>query len=293
MRTFIVNFLYYTGISILLFRLSLKLYKKNHIRSISYHGTPSDDLDAFEKHICFFSKYYSDVNRSDLTTFFNEKKWTKNKPGLIISFDDGLKNNLLALPILEKYGFTGWFCIVPSFIDCPTQSQPNYAKEHGIGWHFGKYTERNYALTWEDVVYMSNKHEIVNHTMSHHRINQLENQDLLEKEIIKSKIYIEEKIQKKVEVFCWVGGLFDNYSKPAFDCIVEGGYKYSLMTNSIPLKTDSNPFFIDRNCIDTSFSLNYVIFSLSGIVDIFYNRKRQDLSNILMREIETVREPKI
>jgi peptidoglycan/xylan/chitin deacetylase (PgdA/CDA1 family) len=280
MREIIAKCLYYTGVSFLLFRLSFIFYGKNHIRSISYHGTPAEDLDAFERHIQFYSKYYTNVTKQDLDDFFKNKTWHKNKPGMIVSFDDGHKNNLLAIPILEKYGFTGWFCVVPKFIDCETKVQPEYAQNNGIGLHFGKYIERNYALTWEDVRAISMKHEIVSHTLSHHRINQQEDKLLLEREIKSSKQLIEQQINKKVDVFCWVGGLTENYSKMAFDCIIDSGYSYAFMTNSLPIEKHSSPLLIERNCVDTSFSLPYVQFSISGIIDLFYKNKRLLLSKL-------------
>jgi peptidoglycan/xylan/chitin deacetylase (PgdA/CDA1 family) len=280
MRNFIANFLYYTGISYILFRLSLFFYGQNHIRSISYHGTPQEDLDLFESHIRFCSRYYSNVNKQDLDAFFQNKKWHKNKPGMIISFDDGHKNNMFAVAILEKYGFTGWFCVVPKFIDCEIEKQPEYAYNNGIGVHVGKYIERNYALSWEDVKKLSLNHEIVSHTLSHHRINQQEDDTLLEQEIKSSKDYIEQKIDKQVDVFCWVGGLTENYSKKAFDCIVASGYTFTFMTNSLPVKKETNPLMIERNCVDTSFSLPYLQFSLSGMMDFFYYSKRKYLMDL-------------
>jgi hypothetical protein len=86
------------------------------IRAVNYHCVPPACGIPFEKQLQFYTMHFSDVTEDDLGDFLFQKKWDKKKPGLIISFDDGdLSNYSVAAPLLEKYGFTGWFFIPTGF----------------------------------------------------------------------------------------------------------------------------------------------------------------------------------
>ncbi len=133
MKNKLAAILYYTGIAYLSFRLSLLLYGKNHIRVINYHDTVSRNNNLFEQQLKFYQRYYDDVSFKDLQIFFEKKEWHKTKPGIIISFDDGLRTNFdQAFPLLVKWGFTGWFCIPAGFIDTTKEKQSSFPKKNRI-----------------------------------------------------------------------------------------------------------------------------------------------------------------
>lgn len=78
------------------------------IRAVNYHATPEADADQFRKHLAFYREHYSDVTYDDLCRFLEQGTWTKPKPGLLLSFDDGYRDNAtVAAPLLEEFGLTG------------------------------------------------------------------------------------------------------------------------------------------------------------------------------------------
>ena len=111
-KILIANTLCFIGIDRLLLLLRKYFYKGNYIYALNYHDTPEHESSSLEQQLIFFKKHFSNVNQSDLNLFFANKEWHKDKPGLILSFDDGLRSNFdVAAPLLEKFGFTAWFFI--------------------------------------------------------------------------------------------------------------------------------------------------------------------------------------
>src|SRR5690349_18779188 len=115
----------------LLFLFSKACYGK-HIRVVNYHSTPPYESANFEAQLKFYKEHYSPVSYKDLPAFLEEGKWNNAKPGLIISFDDGIRDNIdVAVPLLEKYGFTGWFFIPPGLIDATPEEQMEFVGKTG------------------------------------------------------------------------------------------------------------------------------------------------------------------
>ncbi|MEO2003488.1 MAG: hypothetical protein ABGY41_05270, partial [Candidatus Poribacteria bacterium] len=86
-----------------------------HIRCINYHDVPQAEAAAFEDQLRFYSKHFAPVGHDDLLAL-HEGSWERDKPGLLLSFDDGLQSHVdVAAPLLEKYGMTGG-CMVPAAV---------------------------------------------------------------------------------------------------------------------------------------------------------------------------------
>src|ERR1043165_5233388 len=79
------------------------------IRAVNYHDTPARSATNLEEHLRWYAKRFTPVGHADLDRFLATGEWGASRPGLIISFDDGLRSNYdVARPLLEKYGFPGW-----------------------------------------------------------------------------------------------------------------------------------------------------------------------------------------
>jgi peptidoglycan/xylan/chitin deacetylase (PgdA/CDA1 family) len=256
----------------------LKHYNYNNfIRAINYHDTPIHNKNNFEKHMQFYKKQFSDVNYFELDKFFISKKWEKEKPGIIICFDDGLKTNYdVAAPLLEEYGFTGWFFIPTDFIGCPYKDQREFAKENRIYFSYEDDKTGQIAMSWDEIIDLDRRgHIICCHTKSHYRIKSSASSKILEKEICESKIILENNLKHKVNVFAWVVGKDENdYSAEAASFIYKAGYKYSFMTKSNIIRPDNNPYQLQRTNIDAQMPHYFVSFQLSGIPDIYFYRER-------------------
>jgi peptidoglycan/xylan/chitin deacetylase (PgdA/CDA1 family) len=267
-----------TGITSVCFYLS-KLVYGTHIRVINYHGTPQQDATNFEAQLEFYKQHYVSVSQKELDSFF-AGEWKSQKPGLIISFDDGYRNNYdVALPLLEKHGFTGWFFIPSGLVDGSNAEQAAFAGRNKDELA-QSYPDGRYLMTWDELNKLSEKHVIGCHTFSHHRMNEKDGEEILEKEIVFSKQLLEDKLQQPVTIFCWVGGEEHTYIHRAAEKIRQAGYTYSFMTNTYPIKRRANPLQLQRSNIESDNSLSLVRFQLNSLMDIMYYNKRKRVNRI-------------
>ena len=282
MKNIVAVILYYLGISWLLFHISRWYYGNAHIRVINYHSTPALYNEGFRRQMEFYKKYYCDVKQQELISFFETKEWPKSNPGLIISFDDGLMNNVQnALPQLEAADFTGWFCVPTEFHQIADAEQYDYAKGHSLNLVGINPSSSAIAIGAPELKELSRNHEILAHTHSHRRMDAtFDNSEDLKREILASKNLLEDIIQKEVGGFCWVGGELSSYSKVAQDVIKEH-YKYSFQTNNLPITSTTDPYSVNRTNIETWFDFPLFLLTLSGFYDLLYTSKRRKVAEIL------------
>ena len=102
----------YLGISELMLRRMNKRLKGNYIRVINYHHVTNNK--NFEKQIKYIKKRFDNIDYDSFVDFFLTGDLSGNRPGIIISFDDGYLDNYdVAFDILEKNKMTGWFMVLP------------------------------------------------------------------------------------------------------------------------------------------------------------------------------------
>jgi peptidoglycan/xylan/chitin deacetylase (PgdA/CDA1 family) len=210
------------------------LLRGQYIRAINYHNTHFADKGKLERELQYYQQNFSPVSKEDLEEFFVTKEWKKEKPGLIISMFEAYRNNYdVALPLLEKYGFTGWYHIITDFVDTPVPLQKEFAQNHSIDIdQFDEYShDGRYAMTWAEVQDVAKNHVICSHTRSHYRILLDTPEEVMKREIVESKTILEEKLQQEVDIFCWLGGAQFNHNPVAADIIKNAGYRY-LFGNS-------------------------------------------------------------
>ena len=250
------------------------------IRALNYHDIPQEHVKNFEKHLQYFSKHFVNVDLDTLKDF-GSGKWPHDKPGLIISFDDGLKSHYdFAKPLLEKYNFTGWFMLPYNFLDTPDHEQTTFARKNSI-----QYSDipagKRCAMSWEEVGQLKDKHIVGSHTMNHCRLGDQTKTTDFEYEIIFSKKALSKKLGQEVDVFCWVGGEEWSYSSHAAAAIRKAKYSVSLLTNSNRFVPDDHLQEIQRTNCEANFNLNKVKLCLSGFFDLRYYRRRKRVEEVI------------
>lgn len=229
----------------------------NSIRVINYHRTPNEELTTFERQLKYYKYKYQNIDYKTFNEYKNNVIQL-NKQGIMITFDDGLLDNYInALPLLEKYGFTGYFFVSTGNI--------------------GKVGYMNYPQL-KDLI--KRGHTVGCHTYTHHRMNINDTNELLNHEIIDSKVEVESNLNKPIDIFCWCGGEEDTYTMEAHKIIVQN-YKYSFMTNTELVNKDTDNFFLQRTNIEARWPLSLVKFQLSGIMDYLYKGKRERVNRLL------------
>lgn len=228
-------------------------YDNQYIRILNYHNTIEENNDLFEKQLQWYSKYFSNVTYHQFEAFMDGEKLPGNKPGLMITFDDGLKGNYeIALPLLEKYGFTGYFFCSSDFVGT-----------------FG------YMDIHELKELIRAGHVVGNHTATHHRMLVSDTEDVLNYEIVTSRYSLEKMLDHKIDIFCWCGGEEEHYTSKAHSVIKESGYKYAFLTNSYPVTHDTDRLHIQRINIEDSWPICLVKLQICGFMDKHFEKKRE------------------
>ncbi|EKT86510.1 polysaccharide deacetylase [Leptospira santarosai serovar Shermani str. LT 821] len=230
----------------------------NGIPVLIYHEIVTDSqkepgetvisLQKFEKQMQYlFSKGYNPITMKDLLSYIRKEKVLPDK-SVVLNFDDGWKNVLNAVPILNRYSFPASFWII--------------AGPKGIG-NGGEYLE------WSDIQELAKnpRFEIGSHTYSHpwnpndnlvtwvdNRVAGKSEKDALF-ELKESKRILESKLGVLVDYLAWPCGW---YNDKLIRLAVQSGYKAILTTeegsnlpggDSLKIKR----VFIDGTCDLTSF----------------------------------------
>ena len=256
-----------------------------YVQAVSYHNTPENMLSKMKEQMEWYRDNFVNCSFLDLKNLLEHGEWKYDKPGLIISFDDGLRSNFnVALPLLEEYGFTGWFMVPSGWADLNISDQIKFAKRRLIEHSVGDDLEP-IALSWEDMQQIELRgHVITCHTMNHRRLsNKLTTLDL-ENEIEDSKSLLEFKLGHGVDIFTWVGGEEWAYCKKAFEKILGAGFKYVFCTNCAPITGKQTPFFLQRYHVEPDHTKNQLRLTLGGFYDLLYLFKRKRIENELTKK---------
>jgi peptidoglycan/xylan/chitin deacetylase (PgdA/CDA1 family) len=245
------------------------------IRIVNYHDVPPCDAANFERHLQFYKRRFVSAERRDLEELL-AGRWRHDRPGFMITFDDGLKSHFeVAAPLLEKHGFTGWFFTPTEFLDTPRENQRQYASTHQIGWSKQPGSDLG-SMTWDDARSLDRRGHIIGcHTTTHVRLSAKLTAEDLDREIPQAKHRLEAELGHEVDVFCWVGGEEWSYSATAAKVIRESGFRLSFMNSYDIARPNINPLQLHRNCISSSDPLWYVRYVLSGFRDKVFKASRK------------------
>ncbi len=234
----------------------------NVIRIVNYHRTPANELKTFAKQLRWYRKVFVNIDYEQFEKFMNGEL-TLEKPGVILTFDDGLLNNYeQALPLLERYGFTGWFMVSAGNAD-------------GVEY-----------MTYENMQDLLRRGHVIGcHTFTHHRMDEADTEEILEKEITEAGMLLEDMLGKKTDIFCWCGGEENTYTAKAEEKI-EQSYKYGFMTNSDLVHPDTDRYHLQRTNVEARWPLSLAQFQLAGFMDDMYKEKRERVNALTAREAE-------
>lgn len=256
-----------------------------HVRAIYYHGTPQEWAANLERQLRFYSRHFEPVDRAGLEDLLAGSRRSR-KPGLLISFDDGLLSNYeIAAPLLEKYGFVGWFFVPVALIGDPgladdAEHQERIRSRYVIDVS-GEAPGKPSFMSWEQVRDLDRRHVVGCHTMNHCRLYETLSEAQLRLEILESKAELEERLGHEVDTFCWVGGEEGTYSRRAAEWVVKAGYRLSFMTRLHPITAGASRLQLQRTGIEGDWPMPQVRFYLSGVMDVAYTRKRRRVERLM------------
>jgi peptidoglycan/xylan/chitin deacetylase (PgdA/CDA1 family) len=176
-----------------------------YIRTVNFHNTPAYRAKEYKQQLEHYARHFSSVTEADLELFLTTGQWHKTKPGLILVFYNGYRNNFEVMkPLLEHYGFVGWFFVASEFVNTPSHLQKRFALEHSIRVA-DDYEDARVALSWDEVRELDKSHVVASHTRTHSRIG-LDSVADLEREIVGSQRDFERELGHSVKAFAWLFG---------------------------------------------------------------------------------------
>ena len=252
---------------------------RRHLRVVNYHDTPTPDLENLDRQLGYFASRFEDVTLCDLEELLASGRWDRVRPGLVMTFDDGLRSNYQASKLLEEHGRTGWFMIPTAFVDTPPGQQIAFAAAHRIH-SSDSFDDGRIALSWDEIREMSQRHVICSHTATHMRMGNPMDAETRRAEIHGSKQRLEAELGKPCDAFAWVGGEETSYDREAAESIRDAGYRFAFMTNNLPITQGTHPLQLQRTNLEADWTLPVVKFQLSGILDLMYTGKRRRVNQL-------------
>ncbi|NCD08059.1 MAG: polysaccharide deacetylase family protein [Negativicutes bacterium] len=246
------------GMNDILLSLLNRILNNNYVRIINYHHIFNENTSNFEKHLQWYTNHFENCDYQKLVRFLQKTYSFKDKPGIMITFDDGFADNYLnAYPLLQKYGFTGYY-----FVSTGLVGQNDYMNRDQL----------------KEMI--KNNHIVGCHTYTHHRMAIKDSNETMHREIVQAKTALERILDNPIDFFCWVGGEENTYTKNAVGLIKNCGYKFALMTNSEPVLQSTDTYQMQRTNINDDWDLSLIKFQLSGIIDLKYKSKRERIKKL-------------
>jgi peptidoglycan/xylan/chitin deacetylase (PgdA/CDA1 family) len=198
------------------------------VRALNFHNTPKRREAELDRQLAHCARHFSPVDEGDLEHWLATGEWRKPKPGMILAFYEGYRNGYDVIrPLLAKHGLTGWFFIITGFVDTPAVDQLDYALAHDIGMQTREYVDGRYALSWDEVRALDEKHVIASHARSHQPIAAMDAASQ-RAEVLGSQARIISELGHPAQSFVSYGG--PAYGEDAdVDALVdEAGYRFQF-----------------------------------------------------------------
>lgn len=181
---------------------------------LMYHKTPAD----FEGQLRNLqAKGYTPITMRSASRIMRGLEASPSKP-VVITYDDGFSDQLVAFELLKKYNMPATFYVMPG--------------GELSGWCVGADRQNlkcgDSYMNWAEITMISDSGliEIGSHTIDHAQLNALDGTSK-RNQIFSAKQIIEQKINKQVVSFAYPYGAFDGET---IELVREAGYTSAVST---------------------------------------------------------------
>jgi len=176
-------------------------YSANELVVLCMHSTPVERREQLNELISFLFTHFKPLDPSKLEDYCSGK--LIEGPYVLFTFDDGLKNNLMAAELLEEHNARAIFFVVPDFVEA--ENPESYYRTNirrMVDAAIDHELEDVTPMTVADLTRLLNQgHCIESHTMSH-LLRATSNDEEIRREVAGSKRWISEKLSKQPIMFC-------------------------------------------------------------------------------------------
>jgi peptidoglycan/xylan/chitin deacetylase (PgdA/CDA1 family) len=160
------------------------------IRIVHYHYVFGDEHDSFARQLEYVASKFEPVSLSDAVERLRSGRVQGRE--LVVTFDDGFKNQLRATPRLAEHGMSACFFLITDLVSASPHRTAQICHER---LHLPRPVE---PLDWEDAAELLELgHEVGSHTRSHPNVVDLD-PAMLEEELRSSKEELELRLGQPV-----------------------------------------------------------------------------------------------
>ena len=260
-----------------------KISSEKDLAICALHSVPREFLGEFGRLVEWLKKNYTILHPNKITEYKNSPERYTSGPYLVLTFDDGLQNNLGAAEVLATHGVSAIFFIVPEFVES-TASEDYYLRNirPKPDYSIDKSKEDRSAMSWDDIKRLLDLGQVIgSHSLTHLMHGQMQH-DAYEKEIIESKKVLESKLGVEIQHFASPNNTL--FSTNADMCaLIQKHYTWHHTT--LPGKQSNENLsrgYLYRRNIEVHWPRSIVKFSL-GRFDLRRWQKRRDALALLLQ----------
>lgn len=194
------------------------------IHLINYHATPSTRTALYRAEIAACAGRFASLRDRGVAGLMAGV----GKPVLAPILFEGFRDNYdVILPILEEFGFAGWFFIPSHFLNVPAPRQRIFAARHQLHYGPDEYPGERIALNWAELRDAKARgHLIACHSRNHTALFPDTPDEVLHDEIVVAKQELEEGLGAEVDTYCYLYGAEYGLNPRADALLVQAGFKY-------------------------------------------------------------------
>jgi peptidoglycan/xylan/chitin deacetylase (PgdA/CDA1 family) len=263
----------FSGISFLIREVLLR----NKVTIILYHNP---DPLTFRKHIDYLTKHYNLIPLDRVVAGIYNKDWSAIPPkSLVITIDDGFKDNYNLLEIFKEYNVYPTIYLCSHIVNtnrsywfetgfCDVQKLKRYGNNERLkvlrdkmGYEPLKECASRQALNIEELREMMPHVDFQSHSKFHPVLTTCDDKECL-KEIKESKDLLEELLNKKIEHFAYPNGDYENRE---IEFLKKCGYKSARTLDIGWNDANSKPFKLKAIGIEDDACTNTLCGQIIGL----------------------------
>lgn len=196
-------------------------------RLINFHATPATRRAEYRAQIAACAGRYSSLSANALHAVMAGGAFPV-KPMLVPVLFEGFRDNHdVLLPILEEYGFKGWFFVPSHFLNVPSTRQRIFAARHHLYYGPDEYVGDRIALSWPELrAAHAAGHLVACHSRNHTALHPETPDDVLHEEIVVAKDELEQGLGAEVDTFCYLYGAEYGLNPRADAMLIKAGFRY-------------------------------------------------------------------
>ncbi|WP_226783082.1 polysaccharide deacetylase family protein [Oceaniglobus trochenteri] len=199
------------------------------LRLLNFHATPSTRAKEYRRQIAACAERYRGMGEGGIDAVMRGGT-DDPRPVLIPILFEGFRDNYdVLLPILEEFGFRGWFFVPSHFLNVPVTRQRIFAARHNLHYGPDEYPGERIVLSWAELRdARARGHFVACHSRNHTALFADTPDDILHEEIVTSKEELEQGLGASVDTFCYLHGAEFGLNPRADRMLIAAGYRYLL-----------------------------------------------------------------